>query len=260
MIDKPCTLYDDHKLNLTTYIDPIFETNPLLTPYYRKINQSKDTYWYIDINFKTNATPYHFFVLTTRLRYHVPLEYEIDYKTYQYNNVMKYIVDVPYDKKYQDIINDIILNHHDHCMFLHMDQSFINKNHNKPLPNHWVISVLPYCYHQLIDEQYDPILKNNYILININPDNKYKDDQISIVDDYFIDYNKVYNKLQDIVIDKLYNMYINGSVVASGKYDVNVINKYKMFPVYNTNTDVQLYMTDLYIPNKSEFLMYQLKK
>ena len=263
MIDAPCVLFDRKELNLSTYIDPIFDTNPLLTPYYRKINHSKDTYWYIDVKFGTNATPYQFFVLTTRLRYHVPLKYEIDYKTYQYNNIMKYVVDfgdfspMATTKNYQPIINNIINTYHEHCMFLHMNQSFIMKNFNKPLPNHWVISVLPYCYKDLISLLYDPILNKNEILININPNYKFNDERLNDIEDYYIDYNKVYDNLQDIVIEELYKMYNKGVVVADPIYDNDVINEYQLY-VYNNN--INLYMTDMYIENKTEFLIHALKK
>lgn len=258
-IDAPCSLFDKKKLNLKTYIDPIFETNPLLTPYYRKINHSKDTYWYLNVNFQTNASPYKFFVMTTRLRYHVPLIYDIDYKTYQYNNMMKYVVDldtfIPDSKlKYQNLINDIVSKNPNHCMFIHMNQSFIIEKYNKPLPNNWVISVLPYCYKNLIGLEYDPILNNNEILININPDGKYNDQRISDIEDYFIDYNHVYDKLQNIVLEQLYIMYHNGVVVADMNHDYDIINQYKLYPLTEN-----LYITDMYIENKSEFLMNALK-
>lgn len=249
-IDKPCQVCD---MKIEPLIDPIFETMPLITPYYKQILNDPD---WTDIHYKSNASKYKFFILTTRLRYDVPLEYDINYKSYRYNNVMKYIVDLGFkaDKRYQLLINDIIKTHPNHCMFFDMRQSFINQSHTKQLPSYWVKSIIPYCYHHLIDEQYDPILYQNQILINIDPDLEYKDYDISMVDGYYYNYNMVYDKLQDLIIDKLYDMYDQGVVVAHPIYNKNIIDNYNMIELYP-----MLYYTNQYIPNKTEFLIKTLK-
>jgi len=240
-IQKPCDICIYNENDFIHNIHPIFDTNPLLTPYYREIADTSNSYWYLDPTYKSNTTAYHFFVLTTRLRYEIPLEYEINYKSYRYNNLMKYIIDIKNDNNlYQSKIDDIVNNNPNHCMFLHMNQSFITGKHAKPLPKNWVISVLPYCYKHFIDEQYEPILDKNQILININPDHAYDDTNVNTrhIDNYSMDYIEVYNKLQDLVIEKLYHMYENGIIVAHGVYDKNKIKNY--YPIYNT-TEPQLY-------------------
>jgi hypothetical protein len=261
-IEQPCKVCEYEEVPI---IDPIFSSNPLITPYYKEITPLAPD-WYLNIGYQSNVSDYQLFTLTTRLRYEVPMKEEIIYKLYKYNDIMKYVVDIGDDgdknnkKHYQQLINDIVTVNPNHCMFLHMNQQFIS-GQLKPLPNDWVRSIIPYCYYHLIDPQYDPILENNQILININPDNYYNDPSINSnkVEDYYIDYNQVYDKLQDIVINKLYNFYNHGVVVAHSKYNSLLIEKYNLVPLYNDFNEIGLYYTDIYIPNKTEYLINKLK-
>jgi hypothetical protein len=256
-IDTPCAVCEPH-----IKVDPIFDENPLITPYYRKaIKNTPD--WFLHLDYEVYGSEYLLYVITTRLRYEVPLEYDINYKTYKDHELMRYVVDFGDYKEntsyYQQLINDITTKHPNHCMLLHMNQSFISKNQLKPLPSDWVISVLPYCYHHLIDSQYDPILEKNQILININPDRTYNDPAVNTenIYQYYYNFNFVYDKLYELVIKQLQHFYNHGVVVVSKIYNQSIIDKYDMKPVYHEKQDVQLYVPKYYI--SPELLMKELR-
>jgi len=259
-IRKPCLC--DHQEPIKQ--DPIFKENPLLTPYYRKVLKLTPD-WFLHLDYEANGDEYDLFVITTRLRYEVPLEYDIDYKSYKDNDKMRYVVDftdtefLKNNKSYyQKLINDIVKNNPKHCMFLHMNQLFLTKNKLNPLPNDWVRSIIPYCYKHLLNK-YDPILEENQVLININPDKYINDDEVNIekIQNYYIDFNFVYNQLQEIVLNKLYDYYNYGVVVAHRDFNKDMIEKYNLIPLYNENQDVELYYSNT--PISPVFLMDKLR-
>ncbi|HSW76547.1 MAG TPA: hypothetical protein VLG50_05855 [Candidatus Saccharimonadales bacterium] len=237
-------------------IDARFSLPHAITPYYRIINNDPDPFWYYNNDIKTNVTPYQFFVLTTRLRHVVDLKLDILFYTYRYEDKMKYTLELDDGdqiltmskldaKKYQYLIDDIIKIHPNHCTLFYFEQPIV---FNKIINKQWLFTILPYLL-RLIDEAYQPLLYNNQILVNlINID----------------DYLSLHMDLQKQMINHMYDLYQQGVVVANAIDDHQVINDYRLVPLYQdiNNKKTQLYIahwTDDTIKNKTEFLLTKLR-
>lgn len=254
-------------------MDVIVNSDYVLTPYYDGIiTDTTRPFWY-EYQFN-NYTPYDFFVLKTRLTYDVPQGYNIHFDSFRYEGQMRYCVllsngytIVPINKEqtayYQNSVDQIILNHPHHCTLVQMNQPFVTTNHDQSLPQRWVKTILPYCYKQLIKEQYQPILFNNQLLINIDPTRVYDDTDIkNNVDDYYKDYNAVYDVLQTNLINNLFNLYQQGIIVLNKDLDDDFINHWQLKPYYNTGNQTQIYVarwTNKDIKDKTAFLENQLR-
>ena len=231
-IDKPCDSYITdwtakscqvcHYKEDLTYIDPIFTEPHIKTPYQSKIiiNTNVGFWWE---NLELNYIPYDFFVLKTRLRAYVPEEYDIDFASYQYEEIMIFVIlfktnDIIQlsEKKaiyYQSLVNDFVK--YEHCELI------VDFKHRE-----WQNMVLKYVE---LDEQYDLILENGKLLINLHPDRVYQDDSIkgSEVTNYYYDYLDVYIQLQKQILKKLKHMYKKGFIVTD---DFELIDKYQLIP------------------------------
>ncbi len=234
-----------------TFIDPIFKLPHIKTPYQMKIitNVTEGFWWE---NQKLNYIPYDFFVLKTRLRSVVPMSYDINFSSYQYETVMIFLVefDTAYEKvkltleeadHYQQLVNDYVK--YNHCELILSFKDLV-----------WQNSVLPFTK---IDKQYDPIFINDKLLINIHPHNTYQDDTIkgSEVSQYYLDYQDVYLQLQDQIHKKLKKMY-HHVVVANAIVDKEVIDEWELIPISDVINGNQLYQTTNNRPGLKEALFY----
>ena len=252
----------------------VVNSNYILTPYYDGI--IKDTsraFWY---EYQTkNYIPYDFFVLKTRLTYYVDKGLNIHFDSFRYEGQMLYcvllsngvtIVPIDFTKSnyYQNIVNTIMIDYPRHCTLLHMNQTFLTNNFFKPLSNRWVTTVLPYCYQHFIDNMYQPILYNNQLLINIDPTQHLNDALINVndVDDYYKDFNNVYDVLQTKIINDLYQLYKKGVIVLNQDLDNHFIQDLKLKPLYHDG-ETQIYVanwTDENVIDKTAFLEEQLRQ
>lgn len=235
-------------------MNTVVKSDIILTPYYNEIIKDTNTpFWYTNV--KKNYEPYQFFVLRTRLISAVPKSIQINIDSNQYEDKMRYNITLsnsnnilPLSKVeadvYQGIVNDILINYPSHCLFLYKEQVYKTSKYNKPLSNDWVTKILPYCYDKLIDKQYNPILYNDSIIININPKNTYNDLTINTdhVENYYYDYNDVHYKLQEHVINKLYEIYLQGGMVLNKDLNYEMIDNWHLIPLYNTYNSVQIYV------------------
>ncbi len=250
-IDKPCEAHNDYtkpcqvcnyKEDLT-HIDPIFSHPHVTTPYQMKIITNTNVgFWWE--NKEINYIPYDFFVLKTRLRSYVPIEYDIDFASYQYEEIMIFVVVfrmndiIPFTQKeavyYQGLVDDFVK--YEHCELI------IDFKHQR-----WQNTILKYID---MDEQYDPIMINNKLLINLHPDRFYQDDSIkgSEVTHYYYDYLNVYLQLQKQIFKKLKHMYKKGVVVIDDDRQ-DFINEWQLIQynhrkLYQTTTTYDYDITD----------------
>jgi hypothetical protein len=230
----------------------IVQSHHIVTPYYDEIIQDTNVpFWYL--NQKHHHIPYQFFVLKTRLKPFVPDHYYIGFDHHRYFGAMHYTVVfsnngamVPLTQleadKYQNIVNTIIKEYPTYCTIIYYKQPLISTKYNTLIPPRWVTSVLPYVY-KLID---NAILVNGQIMVELDANDAY---------------NITYKNIQNKFIDTMFDMYFRGTVVASATRDADVIEQWRLKPLYNTDNDVQLYTAswvDDRVSNASDFLMEQL--
>lgn len=238
-IDKPCEVCDNNIIEDLNFIDPVFHLPHISTPYEMEIiTETNVGFWWE--NQVLNYIPYDFFVLKTRLRSYVPEEYDIDFYSYQYKDIMVFtVVFTNPDGKvqitqaqadyYQDLVDYFV--QYEHC------EMILDTNHLA-----WQNTILPYIK---IDEQYEPIVVNNKLLINLHPDRFYHDETIKgyEVGQYYYDYLDVYLQLQKQILDQINNMYEKGTVVADPVIDRDVIEKYQLIKMDMDKEGLQLYTT-----------------
>lgn len=229
----------------------IVKSHYIVTPYYDEIILDTDVpFWYL--NQKHHHTPYQFFVLKTRLKPYVPNNYYIGFDHHRYFGAMHYTVVfssegnmVPLTQleadKYQQIVNTIINTYPTYCTLIYYKQPLTSTKYNTSLPIIWVTSVLPYVYKMINN---NTIFVGGQILIELDPNDSY---------------DVTYREIQNTFIDHLYELYHKGVVVASATRDADMIEKWRLIPLFNTENDTQLYTTswiDQRITNNiSEFLM-----
>lgn len=256
----------------------IVKSHYIVTPYYDEI--IKDTtvpLWYL--NQKYHHTPYQFFVLKTRLRPYVPSEYYIGLGHERYFGQMQYTIlfssngsIVPLTQleadKYQQHVNNIIQHYPTYCTLIYYKQPLYSSTYNTTIPTVWVTSVLPYVY-QMVPG--NTIFVDGQILIDLEPKNDIKDGY-SIEEemkDNFMDskdsndiYDIIYTEIQNKFIDRLYELYKKGTVVANAERDADIIEKWRLVPLLNNGYDTQLYTTtwidQRVTDNITEFLMNRL--
>lgn len=176
-LPKPVDIYCPTNL---THIDAIFNEPHIKTPYYFKIITDTDTANWWD-NQETNYIPYNFFCITTRLRSYVNEDYEINYASYQYKDKMIWLV------QFHTINNIVSLTKKEAAKYQKLINEFVKSDHCELGRNNIVL-----------DKQYDPIISNNKLLINLHPDRYYNDENIKghEIEGYYKDYLNVYLQLQ----------------------------------------------------------------
>lgn len=255
----------------------IVKSHYIVTPYYDEI--IKDTtfpLWYL--NQKYHHTPYQFFVLKTRLRPYVPSEYYIGLGHERYFGQMQYTIlfssngaIVPLTQleadKYQQHVNNIIQHYPTYCTLIYYKQPLYSSTYNTTIPTVWVTSVLPYVYPMVPG---NTIFVDGQILIDLEPKSdakggyNIKEEMISNFKDSNNNdiYDIIYTQIQNKFVDRLYELYKKGTVVASAERDADVIEKWRLVPLLNTNNDTQLYTTtwidQRVTGNITEFLMDRL--
>lgn len=228
---------------------------PLVTPYYDEIiHDTGEPEWYE--KHLGNYESYDFFVIKTRLTPYVPITWHVGFGHERIAGKMQYTVVISDAKgviplnddeadKYQLLINNSQTVHPNYATLLFKDQFLITEKKNYKLPNVWVNSVLPYCYHHIL-YKYNVIMYEGQILIQI-------DDPI---------FTDVYYEAQNYIINTLYDMYEKGTVVANGTLDYKIIDDWQLVPIYN-DIGNQLYTTtwmEERLGNPSLFLMDRLHR
>lgn len=233
-------------------MDVIVHAEPIITPYYDVI--IKDTnkpFWYNDQN--KNYTSYDFFILKTRLTPYVKKHYHIGFDSYRYEGKMQYFVIlstaqtiIPLTKEesnnYQQIVNTILTTYPKHVTLLYLYQEFVTNKLTKSLSPLFVQSVLPYCYQYIIDEQYQPILYDNQLLIKMC-DNTYND---------------LYDQLQNKIINYLHRLYQIGTIVFN-TIDNQFINDWQLQSLNFNNHLYTPTWTSPYVNDMTQFLQDQYK-
>ena len=133
-----------------------------------------------------------------------------------------------------------------------------------PLDQKWATNVLPYLYQSFLNQQYEPILYENQLLINIDPMRHYDDPMIDTYQTagYYKDYNDVYNQLQELLINYLSTLYQQGVILLNPQYDEAFITDWQLRPLYKNREKSQLYTVDWtspYVDNLTIFLQDQLQ-
>ena len=239
-LDKPCAVCYESPVEDFGFIDEIFRAPHIKTPYHRMIIKNTNIgFWWE--NQQLNYIPYNFFVIKTRLRSQVPLIYDIDFASYQYKDKMIFVVVLRTAEgivklsrqeadQYQKLVDDFVK--YEHCELI------INYKYEK-----WYNEVLPFIE---LDEQYQPMIIDHQLLINLHPDRVYQDDTIkgSEVTNYYYDYLDVYLQLQQQLINKLDEMYAKGVIVADAIKDKDLIDEWQLVKYDFFNIDqIGLYTT-----------------
>lgn len=237
-----------------TFIDPRFSKPHVITPYLRVIAFDDTQPFWVD-GLENNYTHYDFFILTTRLR-HVITEGFIEFYFYQWETVMKAILEIEKDgvlmestphraHQLQRQVDQILERFPRHCCLFYVQQPFY---HNKILNKTWLVTILPYMLH-LIDKKYNPIMYDNQILVNLNNTN-----------DYF-NYQQIHANLQALIINEAYNLYTRGAVILNKSLQQSFIDQYGLTPWMNGKDETQVYIAkDLMVDgNKTEYLLLQLR-
>jgi hypothetical protein len=240
-------------------MDTIVQSEYIITPYYNHIiKNTNQPFWY-EYQSK-NYTPYQFFVLKTRLTPYIKKYQNIGFDSFRYEGQMRYFVNIAnaetiipltseQSHHYQQIVNNIISYYPNHCTLLYINQTFVTNECHKSLPQSFVQSVLPYCYHYIIDQEYEPLLYDDQLLININ-DKTLNDKK----------YNDVYDDLQNKMLNYLYHLYEYGVILLNDIDDQQFINDWQLQPLYLGDEDNQLYKTTWtspYVYHVTQFLKDQ---
>lgn len=256
-------------------MDVIVDSDFILTPYYDGIiKDTNEPFWYENQSY--HHTPYDFFILKTRLKPYINPCYTIEFDSNRYEGQMRYIINfsngfhlVPLNKQeaqhYQTIVNTTLSLYPRHVTLLYTNQTLLTTQSTIPLNQTWATSVLPYIYQSFINQQYEPILYENQLLINIDPTRHYDDTMIDTyqTDSYYKDYNYIYNQLQDLLINHLSTLYKQGVILLNPEHDEPFITDWQLRPLYKNIKNTPLYTVDWtssHVENQSVFLQDQLQR
>ena len=215
-------------------VGTIIKAAPILTPYYR--DMGTDTPGHLQLLAGSNYTTYDLFTLSTKFKSYAQEDIDISFTAVELNGKMRITLNIlkggeyiPINKeaqtKYQNLVDFCLDKYPNYCIVY--DNQYPLYIKDKIIPHSWIKDVMGYLNFDI-----QPIIEEGRIFVDLSNE---------------IDYNEIFNKLNESIINQLEKYYEDGYYLLPSNSEL--IEKWNLIP----NPEIQEEKINLYKPDWKDY-------